>query len=105
LVACTPRRFDAGRVELRPRQAHVNLGNALDAAGRLDEAAGEFRTAVRINPGSYMPHYNLGFELICLGQRDEAIKELRQALRIKPDFAEAEQRLRELEASPPAAQP
>jgi len=85
--------------------AHVNLGNALDAAGRLEDAAGEFRTAVRINPRSYMPHYNLGFELSCLGQRDEAIKELRQALRIKPDFAEAEQRLRELEASPPAAQP
>jgi tetratricopeptide (TPR) repeat protein len=86
-------------------QAHVNLGNALDAAGRLDEAAGEFRTAVRINPRSYMPHYNLGFELSCLGRHDEAIKELRQALRLKPDFAEAEQRLRELEASPPAAQP
>ena len=85
--------------------AHVNLGNALDATGRLDAAAGEFRTAVRINPRSYMPHYNLGFELSCLGQRDEAIKELRQALRIKPDFAEAKQRLRELEASPPAAQP
>ncbi|MFP3711554.1 tetratricopeptide repeat protein, partial [Paraburkholderia sp. SIMBA_009] len=49
-------------VELRPGDAalQLNLGNALKALGRLDEAIDRFRNALTLAPEFPLAHYNLG---------------------------------------------
>jgi tetratricopeptide (TPR) repeat protein len=67
--------------------ALVDLGVALDAQGRFDEAVGYYREAVRLNPVRYQVHNNLGNILDHLGRTDEALAEYREAVRLKPDLA------------------
>jgi tetratricopeptide (TPR) repeat protein len=61
--------------------------------GRLDEAIGEFRKSLRLNPASAPTQYNLGFALSVRGRRDEAITAFQDALRIDPDYAQAHNNL------------
>ena len=78
-------RFFTAAVALRPHDAvaHNNLGNALLAKGRLDEAMAEYRKVDT-------RHYNsLGGVLLKKGRLDEAIATYRQALRINKDDAAA----------------
>ena len=70
-------------------RVHLNLGNALVAEKRLDEAIPEYRKAVAISPGYAAAHNNLGFALRGQGEVAEAIAEYRKALEIKPGFASA----------------
>ena len=49
--------------EARRRRAHINLGNALTAQGKLDEAIAEFREAIRLKPDYAEAHNNLGIAL------------------------------------------
>jgi tetratricopeptide (TPR) repeat protein len=66
-------------------QGHVNLGNALQKTGHLDEAAAEFDTIIKIAPDSPVGYTNLG--LLRLGQKrcDEAASLLDQATDRRPD--------------------
>jgi len=66
-----------------------NLGTALQAAGRHDEAVAHHQRAIAISP-DYAPAYNnLGATLRAAGRLDEAIAAYRQALALKPDFGSA----------------
>ncbi len=56
--SCRPR---SGSSPAMPK--HNNLGNALQAAGSLDEAAAAYRRAIGIKPGYAEAHYNLGILL------------------------------------------
>ena len=67
--------------------AQTNLGNALFALGRLDEAAASFRRALRIKPDHADAYYNLANALLGLGQRGEAVAGYRRALALQPDCA------------------
>ena len=69
-------------------RAHVNYATALQEAGRLDEAAAEFSTALRLNPGSAKAHVNLAGVLIGKGKLEEAQTHFEAALRIEPNNAE-----------------
>src|SRR5438270_9389689 len=69
-------------------RAHVNYATALQEAGRLDEAAEEFSTALRLNPGSAKAHVNLAGVLIGKGKLEEAQTHFEAALRIEPNSAE-----------------
>jgi tetratricopeptide (TPR) repeat protein len=69
-------------------RAHVNYATALQEAGRLDEAAEEFSTALRLNPGSAKAHVNLAGVLIGKGKLEEAQTHFEAALRIEPNNAE-----------------
>jgi tetratricopeptide (TPR) repeat protein len=82
-------------VQLVPNDAgaHQNLGLALCAKGRLDEAIAEFRAAIRINKDLISARYNLGHALSDQGKLDEAIAEYRETLRIKNDYPEAHNNL------------
>ena len=69
--------------------AHNNMGVALVAQGRQDEAIEHYRKAVAINPNYTTAQNNLGINLYQKGKPDEAVAHFEQALVVSPDFAEA----------------
>jgi tetratricopeptide (TPR) repeat protein len=68
---------------------HINLGSALRAQGRFDEATTAFRLAVRANPNVARNHMCLGAILHECRRFDEAIAAYREAIRLEPDHADA----------------
>jgi tetratricopeptide (TPR) repeat protein len=65
----------------------TNVGVALQAQDRLDDAAGQYRQAISIRP-DYAPAYNnLGVVLQKQGRIDEAITAYQQALKYHPEDA------------------
>jgi len=74
-------------LRLRPREPiyHSNLGLALHAAGRVEEALSHFRQAIKLSPSYSDAHNNLGVALREEGRLDEAIAAYRQALKLSPD--------------------
>jgi tetratricopeptide (TPR) repeat protein len=68
-------------------EAHSNLGNALRARGRLEEAVASHRRAVAIAPDYAEAHNNLGSALQDLGRLDEARSSYQTAIEISPRFA------------------
>ncbi|PYI91255.1 MAG: hypothetical protein DMF03_03605 [Verrucomicrobia bacterium] len=67
---------------------HSNYGKALQDAGRLDEAAAEFSTALRFNPSAAKSHASLAAVLTGKGKLEEAQNHFQEALRIEPGNAE-----------------
>ncbi|MBC7682051.1 MAG: tetratricopeptide repeat protein [Ferruginibacter sp.] len=67
---------------LRPLDANAqnNLGSALAAQDRLQEAEAAFRTALALVPQTALFHSNLGGNLVLQGRLEEAIASLRQAI-------------------------
>jgi len=68
---------------------HNNLGNALNAQGKLQEAAAAYSTALAHNPNHVGALFNLGLVLQTQGKLEEAAAAYRRALSHKPDYAEA----------------
>src|SRR5262249_34167467 len=73
-------------VALRPDSpgAYLNLGLALHAQGKWDEAAAAHRQALALAPKYVMAHNSLGNALRGLGQLDEAVAVYRGALALDP---------------------
>jgi tetratricopeptide (TPR) repeat protein len=69
--------------------AHTNLGIALAAEGKIDEAVDHYRAALQINPNDDTTHYNLANALKKQGADEEAIVHYREALRINPYYSKA----------------
>jgi tetratricopeptide (TPR) repeat protein len=67
-----------------PAEVHSTLGVALAAAGRSDEAAGQFAEALRHDPDRIEAHLNLAAILAERGQWSEAVDHYRDALRHDP---------------------
>src|SRR6202023_685617 len=70
-------------------EAHANLGHALRAVGRAEEAQAACRRAIALAPGFATGHLNLGLALQDLGRLDEALGEFRAAEIAQPDYAKA----------------
>lgn len=68
---------------------HVNLGNALQALGRLDEAVASFRAALVLAPDSAETHYNLGHALLRSGRLAEAVAALTRTIELRPGLSAA----------------
>jgi protein O-mannosyl-transferase len=81
-------RDTASKAPNNPR-AHINLGNALSARKRNEEALAELQKAIEIKPDSFIAHNNLGMVLAEMGRIDAAISHYEKALEIKPDFVDA----------------
>lgn len=62
----------------------LDLGNALLAAGRTEEAAAAYRAAIQFNPQNPAAEGNLGIALCELGQLNEAIAHLQSAVALDP---------------------
>src|SRR5256886_6051457 len=69
-------------------RAHINYANALQEAGRADQAAEEFSTALHLNPDSAKTHVSLAPVLMVKGNFKEAQAHFDDALRIVPNNAE-----------------
>jgi Flp pilus assembly protein TadD/mono/diheme cytochrome c family protein len=65
--------------------ALFNLGAALQAEGKLDEATMHLRRAAAANPASATAHNTLGSALQASGDLDGAAREYREALCLRPD--------------------
>jgi tetratricopeptide (TPR) repeat protein len=81
------------RVTKNNDTAHVNLGFALEKAGRKTEAMAEYREAMKIDPESIEAHNNLANLLTDTGHLDEALTEYQAALRLDPKYAAAHNNL------------
>jgi protein O-mannosyl-transferase len=71
--------------------AYSNLGNALQNAGRLNEALEAYRSALTTSAG-HVPaetHNDFGVALARTGRLDEAIVQFQEAIRLKPDYTAA----------------
>ncbi len=67
----------------------TNLAVALQAEGRIDDAAAHYRRAIELRP-DYAPAYNnLGVMQRAAGKVDEAIATYQQALSLKGDYPDA----------------
>jgi tetratricopeptide (TPR) repeat protein len=88
-------RFAAAAVVIRPESpgARLNLGNALQAKGRLAEAIAEYRKAIQIKKDYADAYESLGAALQAKGRLDEAIIEYRKAIQINKDYALAHNNL------------
>jgi tetratricopeptide (TPR) repeat protein len=67
--------------------AHNNLGLVPLAEGQPEEAAAEFREALRINPADPEVINNLGLALLHEGRIEDAVADFHEALRIDPTLA------------------
>jgi tetratricopeptide (TPR) repeat protein len=67
--------------------AHKNLGIALSAQGKLDQAIACWQKALQIDPNNAPAHNNLGIALSEQGKLDEAIACHQKALQIDPNNA------------------
>jgi tetratricopeptide (TPR) repeat protein len=69
--------------------AYDNLGIALAASGRIQEAIAHYDQALQINPNDPETHNNLGSALSQSGAIQQAILQYKQALRIRPRYPHA----------------
>ncbi len=70
-----------------------NLGIALAAQGKTDQAITLYDEALRLNPDYAGAHNNLGIALAAQGKLDQAITHYEEALRLKPGYADAHNNL------------
>ena len=68
---------------------HYTLGNVLRKLGRLDEAAANYRAALKLAPGMVEAHVGLGNALKAQDRPEEAAGHFRAALKLKPGLVEA----------------
>jgi tetratricopeptide (TPR) repeat protein len=61
--------------------AHLNLGVALEEAGKKEEALAQYREALRIQPHSAHGHNNMANVFAALGKTEEALHHYQQSLR------------------------
>lgn len=67
--------------------AHYNLGIAYDVKGRYNDAIGEYKNSLRIDPGNTDAHNNLGIAFFKNRQADSAIEEVNKAITLDPNNA------------------
>ncbi|NBW97378.1 MAG: tetratricopeptide repeat protein [Planctomycetia bacterium] len=84
---------EACRVTPHVPAIHVNLANALAAAGRFPEAAEKYKWLLEREPGNPALINNYGVALYKQGKKDEAIVQFRKALEIAPNLKDARESL------------
>jgi len=80
-------------------RARTRFGQHLEERKRPEEAAEQYRAALRSNPDYYLARRSLANLLVAQGRRDEAVELLREAERSNPTFEEVKKDLAKLLAS------
>jgi len=68
---------------------HNNLGIALFAKQKIEEAISHYKMAIKINPDFALPHNNLGNALVAEGKNEEAISHYKMAIKLNPNYTNA----------------
>ena len=84
---------EACRVTPHVPAIHVNLANALAAAGRFTEAGDKYKELLGKEPGNPALMNNYGVALYKQGRKDEAIVQFKKALEIAPNLKDARESL------------
>src|SRR5262249_23233542 len=63
-----------------------NLGLALNAQGKREEAVGHFRKAITLDPKYAQAHVNLGVALNAQGRPAEAARHFKKAIALNPKY-------------------
>jgi len=72
---------------------HNNLGAALFAERKIEEAISHYKMAIKLNPDYADLYNNLGAVLFHAEMTEEAIDSFKEAIRIRPGFAAAQKNL------------
>jgi len=72
---------------------HNNLGNALSAERKIEEAISHYKMAIKLKPDYAEAYSNLGNALLNKGRTSEAISHYKMAIKFKPGFAAAQKNL------------
>jgi spermidine synthase len=73
-----------GAVVPETADVHNLLGIARASRGAIDDAIGQFREALRLEPDSAVTHWHLGAALAATGARQEALEHLRRSVELDP---------------------
>src|SRR5207244_2903216 len=78
-------------VRLQPENYNVynSLGALLASNNQLDQAAVQFRKAIKLNPEFADAHYNLGRVYVRQKKLDDAVVEFNRAIQNNPNFEKA----------------
>ena len=68
---------------------HNNLGIALFAGGKNEEAISHYMKAINLKSNHTLAHYNLGIALFANGKAEKAISHYNMAIKLNPDFTNA----------------
>ena len=68
---------------------HNNLGIALFAKKKKEEAIFHYKMAIKLKPNHTLAHYNLGIAMSTDQKNEEAISHYKIAIRLNPNFANA----------------
>lgn len=80
----TAQRSTAAGVPI-PVSAHNEWGNVLAQSGRIEEAAGHFEAALKLEPRNPESLYYMGLIMEAYGRRDDAVRLYRRALESGPN--------------------
>jgi len=69
--------------------AHYNLGIALSAERKNEEAISHYKMAIKIKPGYAEAYTNLGAVLFAEGKIEEAISHYKMTIKLKPNLTKA----------------
>jgi protein O-GlcNAc transferase len=72
---------------------HCNMGNALVAVGRNDDAIAAFEKSIAIDPRYFPAHYALAITLESPGRTEDAVAEYRRAIELNPQSGQAHNNL------------
>jgi tetratricopeptide (TPR) repeat protein len=70
-------------------RTHNNLGIALFAEQKNEEAISHYKMAIKLKPTHSKAHYNLGIVLFAEGKNEEAISHYKMAIKLKPNYTNA----------------
>jgi len=80
---------EAIRLEPDTFGPYVDMGRALSAQGKSDDALRNYAEGLRLNPTLPQIHYYLGLEWMKRGAFDQAAASFGEAVRLAPNWAEA----------------
>ena len=68
-------------------RAHYNFGFTLEQAGKVEEAIGQYKQVLQLDPDYAEVYDRLGNDLMQVGRLSDAIGHFEQAVRIKPEYS------------------
>ncbi|MBF0519832.1 MAG: tetratricopeptide repeat protein [Nitrospirae bacterium] len=84
---------DNARKEPLHHYVHILLGNVYLSNKRFDDAAKQYKIALKLKPDDPINHNNIGNIYLRNGDVNAAFSEFSEAIRLKPDYAEAHNNL------------